>query len=86
MIQATDATVEMALDDFTQNVFPNLFPGKTESKPYKRVYALISERRKQLAGKKHRLNDDWIIRILSEFAPDRYTFNRVTTVTINVNK
>lgn len=79
--------IRAALDHFISDVFPTLFKGKSTTDPnYKRVYALISERRKELACKPSKLNDDWIIRLLTEFAPDKYQFNRVTTVTINTGK
>lgn len=84
MNQTTDDVVIEALDHFIENVFPILFKGRSTTDPnYKRVYALVSERKKQKAGKPNRLNDDWIIKTLTEFAPDKYQFNRVTTVTIN---
>jgi hypothetical protein len=79
--------IRAALDHFISEVFPNLFKGKSTTDPnYKRVYALISERRKELACKPSKLNDDWIIKTLTEFAADKYQFNRVTTVTINQNE
>lgn len=83
MNQTTDAVVTEALDHFISQVFPILFKGRSTTDPnYKRVYALVSERKKEKAGKPNRLNDDWIIKTLTEFAPDKYSFNRVTTVTI----
>lgn len=86
MNQTTDAVVIEALDHFISEIFPILFKGRSTTDPnYKRVYALVSERKKQKAGKVNRLNDDWIIKTLKEFAPDRYEFNRVTTVTINLS-
>jgi hypothetical protein len=86
MNQTTDAVVIKALDHFISEIFPILFKGRSTTDPnYKRVYALVSERNKQKSGKPNRLNDDWIIKTLTEFAPDKYQFNRVTTVTINTN-
>ena len=86
MNQTTDAVVIKALDHFISEIFPILFKGRSTTDPnYKRVYALVSERKKQKAGKVNRLNDDWIIKTLTEFAPGRYEFNRVTTVTINLS-
>lgn len=82
--ESNNDPIRVALDHFILEVFPNLFKGKSTIDPnYKRVYALISERRKELNGKANKLNDDWIIKTLTEFAPDKYQFNRVTTVTIN---
>jgi hypothetical protein len=84
--ESNNDPIRVALDHFILEVFPNLFKGKSTTDPnYKRVYALISERRKELNGKVNKLNDDWIIKTLTEFAPDKYQFNRVTTVTINQN-
>lgn len=81
----TDEVVIQALDHFISQIFPILFKGRSTTDPnYKRVYALVSERNKQKSGKTNRLNDDWIIKTLTEFAPDKYSFNRVTTVTINL--
>jgi hypothetical protein len=86
MNQTTDAVVIKALDHFISEIFPILFKGRSTTDPnYKRVYALVSERNKQKSGKPNRLNDDWIIKTLTEFAPDKYSFNRVTTVTINLS-
>jgi len=88
MIQQIDDSILAALDHFISEIFPSLFQGETTTNPnYKRVYALLSERKKSKAGKPNRLNDDWIIKILSEFGGEvdghpRYTFNRVMTVTI----
>lgn len=88
MIQQIDDSILQALDHFISDVFPSLFKGNTTTDPnYKRVYALISERKKSKAGNPSRLSNDWIIKILTEFGGEvdgqpRYTFNRVTTVTI----
>lgn len=90
MIQHIDDSILEALDHFISEIFPNLFLGKTTTDPnYKRVYALVSERKKSKAGKVNRLNNDWIIKILLEFGGEvdgqpRYNFNRVTTVTIAI--
>ena len=87
-----DESVLVALDHFISEVFPFLFKGNTPSDPnYKRIYALVSERRKHKAGKENRLKESWIIKILNEFGGEvdgqpRYTFNRVTTVTIAMTK
>lgn len=86
--ESNNDPIRVALDHFILEVFPNLFKGKSTTDPnYKRVYALISERRKELNGKVNKLNDDWIIKTLTEFGGEvdgqpRYNFNRVTTVTI----
>lgn len=90
MIQQVDDSILQALDHFISEVFPNLFKGRSTTDPnYKRVYALVSERKKSKAGKPNRLNDDWIIKTLTEFGGEvdgqpRYNFNRVTTVTIAI--
>lgn len=89
MIQTIDDSILKALDHFISNVFPNLFKGNTESKEYKRVFGLVAERRKMLAGKGHKLTEKWIISILGKFGgkingKPRYTFKRVTTVTIEI--
>lgn len=66
MNQLKSVTVIEALDHFIANVFPNLFTGKTTTDPaYKRIYALVLERKKQLAGKPNRVNDSWIIKTLT---------------------
>ena len=57
---------------------------------YKRVYALVSARRKEVAGKPSKVTDDWIEKILTEFGGEvdgkpRYKFERVVTVTISLS-
>lgn len=84
----TDNELRVALDHFIENVFPNLFRGNTTTNPeYKRVYAIVSERKKEKAGKSNRLTDSWIISTLSKFGGQvngqpRYQFDQMIVVTI----
>ena len=81
----------IALDHFISEVFPTLFKGnKMTDSRYKRVFALVSARRKESAGKPSKVTDAWIEKILTEFGGSvnghpRYTFERVTRVTIHVS-
>ena len=83
-----DAELLHALDHFIEHVFPNLFRGKTTTDPeYKRVYAILSERKKEKAGKPHRLTDSWIMSMLTKYGgtvkgENRYQFHQVIVVTI----
>lgn len=86
--QDTDNELRVALDHFIENVFHNLFRGATTTNPdYKRVYAIVSERKKEKAGKPNRLTDSWIMSTLSKFGgkvngEDRYQFHQCIVVTI----
>jgi hypothetical protein len=84
----TDNELRVALDHFIENVFPDLFRGATTTNPdYKRVYAIVSERKKEKAGKPNRLTDSWIMSTLSKFGgtvkgQPRYQFDQMIVVTI----
>ena len=85
-----DVTEELikALDHFIENVFTDRFRGKTTTDPnYKRVYAIVSERKKHKAGKKNRLTDSWIMSLLEKFGgqvmgKNKYQFEKLIVVTI----
>ena len=76
-------SAEDALDHFVEHVWPGLFKGRTNTKDYKRVYALVCDRRKQKAGRPHGVTDSRIVKILTRFggevqwngrACERYAF------------
>lgn len=88
----TKETIELlyreSLDHFIEKVFPTLFKGeKNTNGDYKRVFAIVSERRKEKAGKPNRLTGSWIESILSTFGGEvggqkRYQFSHRVTVQI----
>jgi hypothetical protein len=66
--ETTPVPILVALDQFIADIFPTMFTGATTTNPvYKRIYALVSERKKQLAGKPNRVNDKWIIKTLTAY-------------------
>ena len=85
-----ESGARIALDHFIENIFPTLFAGnKKGNGVYKRVFALVSERRKELRGEPSRVTDTWIESTLSEFGGDvngepRYHFEHIINVTINL--
>lgn len=86
--QDTNAELIAALDHFIENDFTDRFRGKTTTDPdYKRVYAIVSERKKHKAGKPNRLTDSWIMSTLDKFGGEvngekKYQFHQVIVVTI----
>ncbi len=86
--QHTETELRVALDHFIENIFPNLFRGSTTTNPeYKRVYAIVSERKKEKAGKPNRLTDSWIMSMLTKYGgkvngEPRYQFDQMILVTI----
>lgn len=65
-VSAREASV-----DFCLNVWPTLFPGKRSGSQadYSRVAFFVKAVQAGTAG------EEWIIRILSTYAPDRYNIN-----------
>lgn len=86
-----ESGARIALDHFIENIFPTLFSGnKKGNGVYKRVFALVSERRKELRGEKSRVSDTWIESTLTEFGgavdgKPRYEFQHIINVTINLD-
>ncbi len=79
-------SVGEAVDDFAQNVFPNLFKeGRKGNNGYYRVKNLLYARAAEVRGEspRRRVTADWAQSILNDYAPGRYTFQHHTTVTLN---
>lgn len=83
-----ESAARIALDHFIENVFPTLFTGnKKGNGVYKRVFALVSERRKEKRGEQNRVSDSWIESTLTEFGgtvdgQPRYKFEHIINVSI----
>lgn len=92
--ETQESQTRIALDHFISHVFPTLFVGNKMKDPrYKRVFALVSARRKERTGQPSPVpvTDAWIEKILTEFGgtvggQPRYSFNHVVTVTIMVSQ
>lgn len=69
-----------ALDNFLNGPFQEKFRGLTRRNlQYARAYALQRQRKLQVEGKRHRLNDRWIMKILSELG---YEFQVTTDIKV----
>lgn len=73
-------TLSEAIDDFAENIFPNLFPeGRKGNNEYYRIKNLFYSHAAEKAGRKprRRITANWAQSILTKYAPERYEFTSV---------
>ncbi len=76
MTQRTLTPAE-AFRDFIEVVFPDLFePPVRRNRDYNRIKQAVYAERKGL------LTDEWVKKILTTYAPERYTFVETVTVVV----
>jgi len=75
---ARTLTPAEAFRDFMDNVFPDLWPQGTKrrEKGYNRI------KQAEYAERRGELTTEWVRKILTEYAPERYVFVESVTVVV----